>query len=393
MASAVAKPTLRDIRRYTGRMTGPQQFDNFAFAANVQRVVPKPVPMDQPLAAMQFEWKGRIVIGAHNYDSVFPESVLNLFQNIRLQGTHVQFSNQTLWNGSGPTLFKLMKLFGVRGNDLYINGVRLTDDTLSNGIPIATFGNTGTYDIDLIMTLPMAPFGVDDAQAMLYFLNEQAWGSSLQLTIQMSDGLTCFGVPDATPTTTTFTAYGLGTGSPQVNTNLVYGSLGPLAGKIGQAVCVRNIQPIGSVLQTNSATIRLALLQNQRTTWVTVKTGTLAAGTAAGVVAFATLSDTIMEQTIIRKNNTQIRNLFNNSSTKAFYSWRFQSTQPVGYLAECFDDSWSAANSFAAYEGDNPAVLPQGAQFDVASQIVGANAANYGEVVQEYLIGHPTVNL
>lgn len=384
-SSAVAKPTLRDIRRYTGRMTGPQQFDNFTYVSNVQRVVPKPIPVDQPLAAIHFQFVGTIVIGAHNYDSVYPESLLNIFQNIKLSGTHVQFSNQTLYNGSGATLFKLMKLLNVKGNDLYINGVRISDDVISNGIPIATFGNTGTYDVDLQIVMPMAPFGVDDSQAMLYCLNEQAWSSSLQLVIQMSDGLTCFGVPDATPTTSVITA--------QVNTSLTYTSLGPLAGKIGQAVRVLNTQPIAAVLQTNTATARLALLQPQRTTWVLAKTGTLASGTGAGVTVFATLSDAIMEQTILRKNNTQIRNLFNNSTTKAFYNWRRQTVQPIGYLCEEFDDSTPSANSFAAYEGDNPAVLPGGAQFDIASQIIGANAANYGEVVQEYLIGHPTVNL
>lgn len=386
-STTVVKPTLRDIRRYTGRMTGPQQFDNFAFAANFQRVVPKPVPMAQPLAAFQFEFKGRIVIGVANYTSVYPESLLNLFQNIKWTGTHATLSNQTPWNGPGPTLFKLMKLCGVKGNDLYINNVRLTDDVLSNGIPTATFGNTGTYDVDLIMTVPVFPFGIDDSQAMLYFYNEQAWGSTINMTVQMADGLTCFGVPGTA--TTTFSGFGTGAGAAQVNINVVYGSLGPLAGRIGQAVCVRNDQPITSVLQTNSATLRLALLQNQRTTFVIAKTGT--AGAGAG--QFATLSDTILEQTIIRKNNTQLRNLFNNSTTKAFYGWRMQTVQPVGYLGEFFDDAYSALNTFAAYEGDNPAVLPQGAQFDIASQVVGATGNNIGEVVQEYIIGHPVVNL
>lgn len=386
----IRKPSMRDIRRYTGRYTGPQQFDNFAFAALATRVVPKPIPLPQPLSHMMIEWKGRIVIGVANYTSVDPESILNVIQNIRWTGTHLQLSNQTPWNGPFATLFKLMKLYGVKGNDVYINGVRLTDDTLSNGIPTATFGNTGTYDIDIICTVPVYPFGVDDAQAMLYFYNEQAWGSTLQVQYSLGD-LTAFGVPGTA--TVTYSAFGSGSGVPSVNISLVYGSLGPLAGRVGQAVCVRNWQAINTVLQANTSTIRLVLLQNQRTLNCVTKTGTLGAGRTAGIYVLSALSDTILEQTILRKNNTQIRNLFNNSTTKAFYGFRMQTVQPIGYLGLFFDDGYSQTNAFSAYEGDNPAVLPAGAQFDIASQIVGAAGTNTGEVIQEYLVGHPVVNL
>lgn len=390
MGTAQASPpvTLRHVNAYTGRNGGPEQFDNFAFAELFARVVPKPVPLDQPLMAFQFEFKGRIVISVGNYASVFPESVLNIFQNIQWNGKHATLSSQTPWNGSGATLFKLMKLLNVRGNDLYINGVRISDDQISNGIPASIFGNIGTYDIDLVMTVPVYPFGVNDGQAMLFLYNEQAWGSTIQMIINMGDK-TSFG--DPTGATVAYHAFGLVSGSPMVNVQTIYASLGPLSDKIGQAVCIRNVQPINSVLAANSATIRLAQLQNQRTNWVAQKTGTLAAATSPGVTVFATLSDTIVEQTLLRKNNARIRNLFENSATKAWYSFRMQSTQPIGYLALLFDDGYPTANSWAAYQGDNPLVLPSGAQFDIAAQVVGAAAANYGEIIQEYTLGEPLV--
>ena len=389
-AALSKKPNARDLRRYTGRFTGPQQFDNFNFTALASRIIPKPMPLAQPLSHIMIEWKGRVVIATANFTSVDPESVLNIIQNVQWTGTHATLSNQTPWNGPFATLFKLMKLYGIKGNDVYINTVRLTDDTLSNGIPTATFGNTGTYDIDIICTVPVYPFGVGDAQSMLYCYNEQAWGQTLNMRYTLGDA-TAFGVPGTA--TTTFTAFGSGSGSPSINVSLVYASLGPLAGRIGQAVCIRNWQAINSVLQSNTSTIRLALLQNQRTLDVVVKTGTLGSGRTAGIYTLSALSDTIMEQTLLRKNNTQIRNLYNNSTTKSFYGWRMMTVQPIGYLGLFFDDGYSETNSFAAYEGDNPAILPSGAQFDVASQIVGAAGTNTGEVVQEYLIGHPVVNL
>ena len=390
-ASAIVKPTLRDVHAYTGRNGGPEQWDNFAFAELQTRNVPKPVPLAQPLMAFQFEWKGRIVIGTANYTSVNPESLLNLFNRIKWTGQHVTLSSQTPWDGPGASLFKLMKLANVKGNDLYINGVRVSDDQISNGIPTATFGNTGTYDIDLIMTVPMYPLGLNDAQAIMFFYNEQAWGSTINMVIQMGDR-TSFGVP-AGGTTVTYTAFGLGTGTPQVNVNVVYAYLGPLAARIGQAVCIRSDQTINSVLQSNGPTTRLALLQNQRTQYVVLKTGQLAAGASPGVVAFSTLSDTITEQALLRKNNVRLRDLFNNSSTKAWYGYRMNTTQPIGYLGLFFDDGDPALNFFASYQGDNPRVLPAGAQFDIAAQIVGANAANAGEVIQEYTLGDPKVNL
>ena len=184
-----------------------------------------------------------------------------------------------------------------------------------------------------------------------------------------------------------------GVGTPVINVQTVYASLGPLATKIGQAVCVRNDTPINSVLQSNSATIRLALLQNQRTNWVCQKTGTIAATGPGNNSSFATLSDTIVEQTLLRKNNQRIRDLYENSATKAWYSYRMNSTQPIGYLNLMFDDGAPTANAWAAYQGDNPAVLPSGAQFDIAAQVLGAANGNAGEIIQEYTLGEPVVAL
>jgi hypothetical protein len=169
---------------------------------------------------------------------------------------------------------------------------------------------------------------------------------------------------------------------------LTYASLGPLANSINQAVAVRNVYTINSVLQSNGNMVRLQLLQNQRTLSVVQKTGTLLAGTSAGVSVFGTLSDTITEQTILRVNNNPIRNLQFNDVTSEFYGVRANTTQPQGYLAILFNDHNPVMNAQSAFKGDQ---LQGSAQFDIASNIVGAAGSNTGEIVQDMIYGEPQV--
>ena len=374
--------------RYVLRTTGPQQFYSFAFAANQNFNVPKNIPLNQPLAYIHLQWAGRIVIGAHNYDSVYPESLLNLLQNFKLNGTHSTLGNITPFNMSGANLFKIQVLANIRGNSIYINGVRLSDSTLSSGIPIATFGNTGTYDVIINWTIPVFPLGLPDGQAFLYLYNASAWNQTLQITIQSGDALNCFGVPDATPTTVVLTAYGAGTGTPQWNILTTYASLGPYANSVAQAVKVLNDIAINSVLQSGATGIRLALLQNQKTTFVALKTGTNANVSGVPANVYATLSDFICEMTQVRVNNNPIRNMLINLVTKEFYGFRMNTIQPTGYLGIFFDDGNPTTNAWTAIQGQN---FPGGAQFEVDSNVVGAAATNQGDVIQEYIIGEPVV--
>lgn len=385
--SAAAAPSLttKDLYRFTGRLSGPQQFFSVPFVAGQQNVIPKNIPLDSPVESIQFEWAGRVVIGTANYTSVSPESILNAIANLRIQGTHDVLNSQTLWNSSGAVLFKLAKLFNPRGSSLYINGIRISDDQMSAGLPTTVFGNTGTYDIQFFITLPAAPFFVNDTQAALYYLNENAWQNTLQIYYSFGDA-TSFGVPGGT-TTVTFSAFGSGAGSPVMNVAINYAYLGPFATKIGQAVCIRNDIVINSVLQNNASSTRLALLQPQKTTVVVAKTGTLQTGTGN---PYATLSDTILEQTVLRKNNAPLRNLIFNAITKENYGRRMATVQPLGYLGIFFDDGYPTPNAWAALEANK---WTGGAQFDIASLIVGAAAGNQGNIIQEYILGDPVVQL
>jgi hypothetical protein len=369
---------------YIMRTTGPQQFYSFPFTANNNFQVPKNIPLNQPLAYIHIQWAGRIVIGTANYTSVSPESLLNILMNFKLQGTHSTLGNLTMFNMSGANLFKMQKLYAIRGNSVYINGVRVSDDQMSVGLPATTFGNTGTYDVLVNWTVPVFPLGVADSQALLYLYNALAWNQTLQVTILQGDS-TSFGTA-AGGTTITFTAYGSNSGTPVWNLLTTYVSLGNFQNCIAQAVKVVNDNTISAVLQSAATQIRLALLQNQKTTAVIVKTGQTQSATGGNI--FTTLSDTIMENTVVKLNNNPIRNLLVNSITKEFYGFRMNTTQPQGYLGIFFDDGQPNPSAYTAIQGQN---FPGGAQFEVDANIVGPNAANGGDVIQEYIVGTPVV--
>jgi hypothetical protein len=307
---------------------------------------------------------------------------------------------------SGATLFQMNRILGVKGNSVYITnatlataqstGVRYVDEFQqvvglanaggTNIYPNApTWGAAGTaYDMQIFWTIPLYPYGVPDGAAVQYLYNAAAWGQTLQLQITTADQ-TAF---NTTAANAPFTAFGSASGSPAIDIMVVYAQLGPLRNSIAQAVNVRNTYSISSILQTNANQQRLQLLQNQRTQNVIVKTGTSQAGTSAGVSAFGTLSDTIMEQTYLRLNNNPIRNLQYNDVTKEFYGYRFNTVLPQGYLNISFEDSQPLPNVFSGLRGER---LPGSTQFDVASNIVGAAGTNVGEVVQDMIYGEPVV--
>ena len=386
------KLTAKDVQSYLMRTTGPQPFFTQTYSNLSTFNIPKNIPLQLPLAFIQIRWKGRIAV-ATAAATPAPEAPQNILQRIQLQGTHATLGTLMPIQMSGATLFQLNRIFGVRGNSVIINNNRyVQEDQIALGLANAAnpvpgypqFGSIGNFDTQIFWTIPVFPYNVPDAQAVQYLFNAASWGQTLQLQIVTADA-TAF---NFVPANTTFTAFGSASGSPAIDIMLVYASLGPLRNSIAQAVSVKNVFSISTILQSNANNVRLQLLQNQRTQNVVVKTGTTLAGTSAGVSAFGTISDTILEQTYLRVNNNPIRNLQYNDATKEFYGYRFDTVLPLGYNNISFTDSNPIPNAFSGFKGER---LPGSAQFDVASNVVGAAGTNIGEVVQDMVYGEPQV--
>jgi hypothetical protein len=392
------------VQSYLMRTSGPQPFFTQPFATLSTFNIPKNIPLQLPLSHIIIRWKGRMTTTAAFTPS--PEAPQNILQRVQLQGTHASLGFLMPIQMSGASLFMMNKILTKKGNGVYITnatlataattGVRVVQEGQQQvGLVNAggsnfyynapTWGAAATaYDMQIFWTIPLYPYGLPDGAAVQYLYNAAAWGQTLQLQIQTADQ-TAF---NTTAANAPFTAFGSASGSPAIDIMTVYAQLGPLRNSIAQAVNVRNTYSISSILQTNANNQRLQLLQNQRTQNIIVKTGTSLAGTSAGVSAFGTLSDTILEQTYARLNNNPIRNLQYNDTTKEFYGYRFDTVLPQGYLNISFEDSQPLPNVFAGLRGER---LPGSTQFDVASNVVGAAGTNVGEVIQDMIYGEPVV--
>jgi hypothetical protein len=385
------------------RTSGPELFFSFNFAPLTITNVPKNIQLNRPLQGIIIQFRGRVVVATAAYTALSVEAPQTILQRLTLRGTHNRFGALTPFDGSGATLFALDRLYGLRGNSVFLTagagGPTYTGTqffaagqpcrqpdltkpmglTPGGGAPAATtFGVIGTFDVEVDWYLPLYPIGIPDAQAIGYVYKPEDWGQTLQLLIQTGD-FSSFGTNAGA--NVTFTAFGSGSGTPQINILLDYVSLGPIRNQLQNAVCIRNVQQPAGVLSSVATQTRFQLLQNYKTSTIGVKTGSLLAGSSAGVSVFATLSDSLTEQTVLRVDNKPLKNFQFNSVTAEFYGQRYNTVQPQGYLGISFVDG---GNALGVFPGDG---LPGGAQFDVAGNVVTAAGTESMEVIQEMILG------
>lgn len=373
----------RDLASILGRNQGPELFFQQTFNAGQSPIIPKNLNVNRPLERIHIIWRGRVTIAGANYTAVSAEAPQTILQRLRLTGTHQRFGSLVPVDITGATLFALARLTRFRGASLLINGVRQPELNVPLNQSGATFGNIGTYDLEIHYELPMGPIlAISSKIAVVPFLFMNAdWGDTLQLQLFFGDQ-TSFGTL-AGGTTTTFSAFGSNTGSPLVTIMTNYEILGPLAGSIATAVVLRSEQTQTAPVSANGNAIRLQLLQKQKTTNIFVKTGTVLTGTNAGISVFASLSDTVLEMTQPVVDNKPIRNNFNNFAAKEYYGFAFDTVLPQGYLNFSFLD---AQQPLTYYRGD---LLAGGSTFELDSNVVGGGANVNCNVLQEQVIGDP----
>ena len=386
-APAAGKMSQAYIQRLIGRNQGPEFFFQQAWVPLQTVQIPKNVNLNRPLERISIRWEGRIVIGTANMTSVFPEALQSLIQQVQLQGQHKVYGALVPLQLTGADLFAWPSLFRTTGCAILINGVRVNPLGVPNGLPLATFGNVGTYDIKIFWDIPLVPVlpAAAKLNAVPFLYMQSDWGDTLNLQLIMGDA-SSLGVP-AGGTTITFSAFGSGSGNPQFFVYTNYEILGELADKIKTAVTIRAIQqvPQGNITAVSSNLVKLAQLQKYKTLNAVLKSGLLASGTSAGVQVYSALSDTIFEQTQIRVDNKAIRNNLSNAMYKEYLRFAFEAEhQPEGYLPMTFVDS---LNPRTAFDGDK---VSAGSTYEVDSQILTANGANYAEVIQEYFQGVPS---
>lgn len=380
--------TARQIASLLGRNQGPEFFFQQPWTALNNVVIPKAINLNRPLERLHLVWQGRISVATANIAPVYPESVQNLLQTIKLTGTHAAFKAITPINLTGADAFAWPKLFKSRGATIYVNGARSENLDIPAGFPTGT-GFLGTtagspYDVEIHFIIPLTPvLPVAAKVALVPFLYQQKdWGDTLQLFLTFADQ-TALGTIGTS--VVTFSAFGSNTGTPQLFLFTNYEILGALAESISSAVVIRNTQNVPQAQITGAASTlqRLQLLQKQKTTNVLLKSGALAAGTSPGVSVYSALSDVIFQQTQLIADNKPVRNNFLNSAYKEYQAYSFDARWPQGYFDFSFLDSM---NPLTAYPADQ---LAGGSVFELDSQILTGGATNFAEVIQEMYLGVP----
>jgi len=380
--------TAGKISRLLGRNQGPEFFFQQAWSPLQTVQIPKNVNLNRPLERIIIKWEGRITVATHDLVT-FPEALQSLIQQVQLQGTHQRFGALVPLQLTGADIFAWPSLFKVVGNQILINGVRVNPMGVPNGIPGATFGDVADspFDVRIFWEIPLVPVVPPAAKlnCVPFLFMQEDWSDTLFLQLTMGDA-TSLGT-QAAGGTVTFSAYGSDGGNPQFYVYTNYEILGALATQINTATVVRAIQqvPQGNITAQSANLLKLAQLQKYKTLNAVLKSGTLASGTSPGVQVYATLSDTIFQQTQIRVDNKAIRNNLDNLTYKDYLRHAFDAlSQPEGYLPMTFIDS---LNPRTAFDGDQ---VSGGSTYEVDSQVATGNAANYAEVIQEYFQGVPS---
>jgi hypothetical protein len=371
------------LAQLIGRNQGPEFFVNFPFVALSSPFANKNVNLNRPLERLHFIFRGRVTIAGANYDAVAAEAPQTILQRVRLEGDSTVNGSQTLIDMSGASIFALPRLLNQRGSSVYINGVRQPEPSVPFQQVGATFGNIGTYDLEIHYDYVFTPIFPPGLAAVLtpFLLQKSEWQDSLQLQVFFGDE-TSFGTPNGA-TTVTFSAFGSGAGSPTLTVETNYEINGVAAGSFPTGVVLRTEKAATGDVTTVSNNISLFTLQKRKTTNVIIKTGSLLAGTNPGVQVFSDLSDTILDFTQIRVDNKPIRNIQNNFAAKEYYGYAFGTVLPEGYLNLSFIDS---QNPLTFFRGDT---LDKGVEFEVNTNVISNGASQTANVIQEQVLGNP----
>lgn len=382
------KLTPGHVSTLLGRNQGPEFFFQQAWVPLQTVQIPKNVNLNRPLERVSVRLDVRINIAGADMATVFPEALQSLIQQVQLQGQHKVYGALVPLQLTGADIFAWPSLFKVRGCAIIINGVRVNPMGVPNGLPLATFGNIGRYDVQVFWDIPLVPVLPSAAKlnSVPFLYMQSDWGDTLNLQLTMGDA-TSLGVQGAGGSVT-FSALNSDAGNPSFSIYTNYEILGKLADQLATAVTIRAIQqvPQGNITGAVANQIKLAQLQKYKTLNAVLKSGLLAAGTSPGVSVYSSLSDTIFEQTQIKVDNKPIRNNLSNSMYKEYLAYAFDApNQPQGYLPMSFVDG--SLNPRTAFPGDK---VSAGSTYEVDSQVLLGNAANYAEVMQEYFQGVPS---
>lgn len=390
MANGQRGPTARQLNSILGRTSGYEFFYSQSVPLNAPQsiIVPRPINLNRPLESIEIRLQFRHGITVQPKIAPLAESPATWIDRIRVNGQHRVFGGQTPIDLRGATAYTWPRIFGVKGNDCYLSPagsapIRQADPGQPYQQTIANYGAVGNFDVDLSVIIPVGVvmgMGARIRSTLPFLWRQQDWADSLQLRIDLADSSAVGALNGGTDS---LTSYQSASGLPLLTVGLNYSQLGPLDNprQPGEAnLVIRNEQPFTSFTALTASPTLVTNLQKRKTTNIIVKSGIVAPETAGLGPNYLTLDDQLLEMTQVQIDTKPVRNNSKNVSQKSHLGRMFETITPQGYFPISFVDSTSPLTAFA---GDT---VGGGAQFQLLSAVMKANAGNLISVVQEQIL-------
>ena len=116
-------PTPRQLNSMLGRTSGFEFFYSTSVPLTTPQslIVPRPINLNRPLESIEIRLQFRHAITVQPKTAPLAESPTTWIDRIRVNGQHRVFGGQTPIDLRGPTAFCWPRVFGLKGNDLYLN--------------------------------------------------------------------------------------------------------------------------------------------------------------------------------------------------------------------------------------------------------------------------------
>jgi hypothetical protein len=403
MATAAVTPAPagnQAVRALLSRVTrdqGPEFEQTLNWANTTQLSTPTSLRTDRKIKFIDLHIRGRITCVAGGATFRTGPSILggtplfSLIQQFTLRGQHFRYGAQSPIQMRGETAAEYMALLWPNWNPMVtvsVNGAAATRGGALSGAANAT------NDFDVVLPIPMFPPDISPADQVFHSLHGPDWAGNLYMDIQTADATALGATLASIANGSTITAFGsaAGTGTIDILTERPLVTKEYMA-KIKPAVLfrVQNFQqPTATVSGASGTGLKLAdLTVGKDTTRIFLKTGTAQASTSGGVVAYASLSDSIVTRTFFSMDNRALRFQNTNADTvlQDYTGRSYGRVNPIGYKVIDFVSSTGngPANPKAAFSSSK---LTAARKFELDGDVTAAGN-QIAEVVQEMLLGRP----
>lgn len=381
------------------QIQGPEWFEDIAVPVAAGVLIPQELLTQKEIRKNKWVWgllvecafHVRAATGAATPLTYLPEFPFGFIDRFRIEGNHYDFGVREFFNVSGNTLAALCNFFQLRplsalvsfnGGAAYQSGYSAKTGVGIPGQPLATnpaiaSSANNDYDIRVYYLIPFTPLGIPIEQQALFMLRGDSW-ETLNFHCNVADQSGLF--DNKTGTTTTFGAFGSGTGAvagnPLIRVHLLRPNMGLARNKYKPALVWRTFQggatlatPLTAANLTDGLIARLTVVPDKYVRAL-VKTGVKPTDTpTAGVnSAMNGLTDSIVTRPKVKLSGKLVRNPITTQMHKEWQMIAHGSTQPLGYHLIDFVETGDVNTFFSVkgltkddftYEGDVVAAANQ----------------------------------